>query len=309
MVVPVYGNEATLPAVIERLAEVASRVDGKLEIVFVVDGSPDGSMPLLRRLLPHAAIASQVVAHSRNFGAFPAIRTGLGVARGQYIGVMAADLQEPPELMEAFFEEMITGEVDVAIGRREARHDPGASALMSRLFWAFYRRWIIKDIPAGGVDVFGCTRTVASQLIALNERHTSLVGQLFWLGFRRKEIPYTRVARESGKSAWTLSKRFRYLFDSVFSFTDLPIKLLTGIGVLGSVITVLVAIAVFSAWATGGIQEVGYTPIMLVVLFSTFSMLYGLGIVGSYVWRTYENSKERPVSIAMSHEIYGGRGE
>ena len=103
VVVPVYGNAATLPQVVDRLTTVANGLDGPLEVVFVVDGSPDDSLEVLQRTLPDVKISSQLVTHSRNFGSFPAIRTGLAAARGEFIGVMAADLQEPPELMEEFF--------------------------------------------------------------------------------------------------------------------------------------------------------------------------------------------------------------
>jgi len=154
------------------------------------------------------------------------------------------------------------------------------------------------------VDVFGCTREVADHLLALDEAHSSLVGLLYWVGFRREEVPYQRVARTSGSSGWTLKKRVRYLLDSVFSFTDIPISMLTTVGVCGGLLTVLAAVIVFVGWATGGIDDPGYTPLMLVVLFATFTILSALGIVGAYVWRTYENSKGRPLSVAMSHETY-----
>lgn len=308
VVIPVYGNELTLGTVISRLSEVAGRLDGPMEAVFVIDGSPDGSLLLLRRLLPEAKIPSQVVVHSRNFGSFPAIRTGLSVARGRYIGVMAADLQEPPELMEAFFERLRSGEVDVTVGRRESRADPALSSVASRTFWWLYRRTINRSIPRGGVDVFGCTREVATELLRLGESHSSLVGLLFWIGFRREEVPYQRVARGSGSSGWTLHKRVRYLLDSVFSFTDIPISLLSTVGLVGGLLTTVAAIVVFFGWATGRILNPGYTPLMLVMLFSTFTLLSGLGIVGSYVWRTFENSKGRPVSIPMTAEEYDGAG-
>lgn len=306
VVVPVYGNELTLGAVISRLDAVASRLEGPLEAVFVVDGSPDGSLIVLRRLLPDAAIRSQVVVHSRNFGSFAAIRTGLAAARGRYLGVMAADLQEPPELMETFFARLRSGDVDVTVGRRESRADPALSSVASRTFWWLYRRTINPSIPRGGVDVFGCTREVATQLLLLDEAHSSLVGLLFWVGFRREEVPYQRVARTSGESGWTLRKRVRYLLDSVFAFTDIPISLLSTVGVLGGLLTTIAAAVVFLGWATGRIVNPGYTPLMLVVLFSTFTLLSGLGIVGSYVWRTFENSKARPVSIPMSIEEFDG---
>lgn len=304
VVIPVYTNEGTLGAVIERLEAVAARLPGTLEAVFVVDGSPDGSLLVLERLLPEAKIASQLVVHSRNFGSFPAIRTGLAAARGQYIGVMAADLQEPPELMEQFFDVLRAGEADIAIGRRESRADPAVSSLLSRTFWGLYRRLINPAIPRGGVDVFGCTREVAAHLLSLGEAHSSLVGLLYWVGFRRTEVPYSRVERTEGKSGWTLHKRVRYMLDSVFSFTDIPISLLSSVGFFGAVTTALVGIVVFISWLTGNIDEIGYTPLMLVMLFSTFVLLSGLGVVGSYVWRTYENSKARPVSVAMSRQVF-----
>lgn len=304
VVIPVYTNEGSLGAVITRLEGVADRLPGRLEAVFVVDGSPDGSLLVLNRLLPEAKITTQLVVHSRNFGSFPAIRTGMAAARGKYIGVMAADLQEPPELMEEFFSALSTGEVDITVGRRESRSDPVMSSLLSRTFWGLYRRAINPAIPRGGVDVFGCTRDVAQQLLALDESHTSLVGLLYWVGFRRAEIPYSRVQRTEGKSGWSFRKRVRYLLDSVFAFTDIPISLLSTVGFVGGLLTVLASIVVLVSWLTGGITEVGYTPLMLVILFSTFTLLSGLGIVGSYVWRTYENSKGRPGSLAMRSEIF-----
>ena len=308
VVIPVYGNASTLGAVVSRLSEVASRLDGPMEAVFVVDGSPDTSLLVLRRLLPEATIPSQLVVHSRNFGSFAAIRTGLSVARGRYVGVMAADLQEPPELMEAFFARLSGGQVDVTVGRRESRTDPAMSAVASRTFWWLYRRTINPSIPRGGVDVFGCTREVAGELLRLDEAHSSLVGLLFWVGFRREEVPYERAPRPSGKSGWTIHKRVRYLLDSVFSFTDIPISLLSTVGLVGGLLTTLAAIFVFAGWASGRISDPGYTPLMLVMLFSTFTLLSGLGIVGSYVWRTFENSKARPLSIPSAVEEYVGVG-
>lgn len=304
VVVPVYGNEATLPAVIERLEEMTHRLDGDLEAVFVVDGSPDGSLLVLRRLLPSAGFPSQLVAHSRNFGSFAAIRTGMAASRGDYVAAMAADLQEPAELVEAFFKQLATGEYDVAVGRRTGRSDPMASMMLSRVFWSLYRRWVHRDIPPGGVDIFACSRQVADRLVALDESHSSLVGLLYWLGFRRLEIPYQRAPRLEGKSGWSLRRKLRYFLDSVFSFTDVPVLLLTMIGLLGGLLTLIASFVVLVARLAGVIEQSGYTPLMLVVLLSTFTLLFALGIVGSYVWRTYENSKGRPPSVAMSHEQF-----
>jgi glycosyltransferase involved in cell wall biosynthesis len=307
VVVPVYGNEDTIPALIERLEEIARTVDGGLEAVFVVDGSPDDSHRLLRDLLrPERRFSAQLVALSRNFGAFSAVKAGLAVARGDFVAVMAADLQEPASLVAEFFAQLETGEYDVAVGVRASRDDPASSAAASRFFWWLYRRLVQPEIPPGGVDVFACTRAVAGRLAALEESHTSLVGLLYWLGYRRVAVPYARLARPSGTSAWSLRKRLRYLEDSIFSFTSLPIALITAVGVIGVLASVSYAIVVFVFWSTGRIEVQGYTPLMLSILFMSSAILIGLGIVGSYVWRTYENSKRRPTSVVMSHEEFGG---
>ncbi|WP_242493821.1 glycosyltransferase family 2 protein [Sanguibacter massiliensis] len=305
VIVPVYGNEGTLVDLVARLEEIARTLEAPMETVFVIDGSPDGSEALLRKILPAARIPSQIISHSRNFGSFAAIRTGLAAARGRYLGVMAADMQEPPELMATFFSTLEIGDVDVVVGRREARDDPAVSSLMSRTFWSLYRRTINKDLPPGGVDVFGCTREVAQELLSLREAHSSLVGLLYWVGYRRAEVGYARSRRTVGTSGWSFSKRRRYLLDSVFSFTDIPISALSWTGFIGIFATLAIAAVVFVSWATGGIAEIGYTPLMLVILFSTFVLLAGLGIVGSYVWRTYENSKARPGSITRRTEHFG----
>lgn len=305
VVVPVYGNNATLALLLRRLEELAGGLPGPLEAVFVVDGSPDDSYDVLQSLLPGARIQTQLLSHSRNFGSFPAIRSGMGAARGDHIGVMAADLQEPPELMVEFFRALHGGVADVAVGRRESRNDPQLSALLARSYWSFYRRHVIRDIPPGGVDVFAVTRRAADQILSLNELHSSLVGLLYWVGYRRVEIPYSRLERTEGKSGWTFRKKVRYLSDSVFSFTDLPISVLTSIGAVGTVVTLAVGIAVLVGRLTGNIVVPGYSALMLVLLFSTFVILYGLGVVGSYVWRIYENTKGRPTAIVAEARRFG----
>jgi glycosyltransferase involved in cell wall biosynthesis len=301
IVVPVYGNEGSIPQLLERLEGVAQRLEDDLEVVFVVDGSPDDSGAVLRRLLPSATFRTQLLEHSRNFGSFPAIRTGMQASTGEFIAVMAADLQEPPELVLDFFAALGSGSADVAVGRRESRNDPLSSRVSSGTFWKLYRRLVFPDMPEGGVDIFACSRTVANEILALDESNSSLVGLLYWVGFRRVEIPYSRQERQHGKSGWSLRKKIRYLLDSIFSFTDLPLTVLIGVGVIGTVLTVAVSIFVLTANLLGGITQPGYTALMLVILFSTFVLLIALGIVGTYVWRAFENTKRRPGAIVMSH--------
>ena len=186
------------------------------------------------------------------------------------------------------------------IGRREGRDDPTMTKASSTMFWRIYRKYVFPDMPDGGVDIFACSREVSDVVLALDESHSSLIGLLYWIGYRRVEVPYRRQERQHGVSGWSLKKKVRYLLDSVFSFTDIPLTVLVAVGAIGGIVTVIAGLVVFIAWLLGAVREPGYTPVMLVLLFSTFSLLTAHGIVGTYVWRAYENTKRRPSAIAMS---------
>ncbi|WP_313311920.1 glycosyltransferase family 2 protein [Pulveribacter sp.] len=300
VVIPVYRNEASIPRLLVALSSMGRQLDGRMEAVFVVDGSPDQSFALLRAALDGLEFPAQLLAHSRNFGSFPAIRTGLAAARGEYFGVMAADLQEPPELLIAFFQALELDECDVAIGTRTGRHDPYTSRLASALFWGLYRRLVVPEMPEGGVDVFGCNRIFRDQLLKLEESRSSLIALIFWLGFRRKLVSYERLERQEGKSSWTFRKKVDYMMDSVFAFTDLPIRLLIRIGVAGCVLSALLGVLVLIGNLSGRITVPGYAATMLTVLFFGMLNLLGLGLVGTYSWRGYENSKIRPLAVLAS---------
>lgn len=260
LIVPVYKNEGSLPALVAVVAEIDRELDGRLEVVFVVDGSPDGSYAFLREALEEAGFASQLMLLSRNFGSFAAIREGLRHAQGSYFAVMAADLQEPPSLVVEFFRSLESEPIDLALGTREGRADPVGARLISRLFWGLYRFFVQPDMPAGGIDVFGCNLTVRDQLLRLEAVRTSLVGQLIWLGFRRKTIPYTRAARQHGTSAWSWKKKMDYLLDSVFAFTDGPIKALLVTGSLGLLFSVVTGAVVLVAKISGAVGRATRPP-------------------------------------------------
>ena len=306
VVVPVYRNEDSLERVITVLSELASTFDDRLEAVFVVDGSPDGSIDVLRKTLPTSTLSAQVISLTRNFGSFSAIRVGLAHAKGEYLAVMAADLQEPTSLIKEFLDRLADESCDVVIGRRSGRSDPIFVSILSRGYWSLYRRFVNRGIPPGGVDVFGCSKTVARSICAFDETNTSLVGLLYWVGFRRLEVEYVRAPRQSGRSGWTFRRRARYLSDSVYAFTDLPIISLQIIGTAGVLASLAIGLTVFIAWLAGSINDAGYTPIMLVIVGSNSAVLLGLGVVGSYVWRGYENSKKRPLAIVMDREDFNG---
>jgi hypothetical protein len=203
-----------------------------------------------------------------------------------------------------FFQALHANEADIVIGQRIGRDDPFATRFFSACFWAVYRRFVQNSMPKGGMDMFGCTSQVRDALLQLGEANSSLAGQVIWLGFRRKNIAYVRTKRPVGKSGWSPIKKLRYMLDSIFSFTDLPITLLLLIGTLGSVLSFLLGVYVLIMRLLGYITTTGYTPIILSIVFSASLILFGLGVVGMYVWRAFENTKHRPLFIPMTSEHF-----
>lgn len=313
LVIPVYKNEANLERLLEELVRLEGRLSLPLEVVFVVDGSPDRSAEILASRLEGSGLASRLVLLSRNFGSFSAITAGLEASESDFYAVLAADLQEPPELIERFVEALASGRADVVFGYRISRADPLGARVSAALFWGAYRMLVNRDMPKGGVDVFGCTRVVRDHLLALPEVNTNLIALLFWLGFRREFIGYRRQEREAGSSGWTLQKKLRYAADSIVNFTDLPIRLLLYVGGLGIAIAMVWAAVLLAAWWQGRIPVVGYTPIVLAIVFFGALTSFGLGVVGQYLWITLNNARRRPRYVVASQVEYpakrgAGRG-
>lgn len=305
LIIPVYRNEGSIPDLLNAVGTMTRAGGADFEAVFVVDGSPDRCYEILAARLPDCAFASQLVLLSRNFGSFAAIRAGLEAARGDVFGVMAADLQEPPELVGRMWEILASGEADVVLGVRNDRSDPAASRLFSGLFWRLYRRYVVPEVPPGGVDVFACNKQFRDELLKLEERHSSLIAQIFWLGYRRCFVEYDRQPRRHGTSAWSFNKKFNYMMDSVFAFTDLPIRLLIFGGGIIALISGLFAAGVVVSRLAGWIPVQGYAMTVLAIVFFGALNLFGLGVVGSYAWRTYENTKARPLHLVLRRHVWG----
>lgn len=308
IVVPIYRNEENIPELLVRLDELSHRIGEPIEVVAVVDGSPDRSAELLSLSLPRCRFRSRLLVLSRNFGSFSAIRAGLEKGAGDRYAVMAADLQEPIDLIEEFATRLRDNEADVAIGVRSGREDSWSQRIGAQVYWWCYRRFVQGEMPRGGVDVFGCSRAARDALLRLDERNSSLVGLLMWMGYRRAEVPYVRQERRYGASAWTMRRKLRYLKDSIFAFSDLPIRLLSVAGVLGILSSIGLAVAVLVAKARGGIDVPGYTPTVLLVTFFGGLNSLGLGVLGEYLWRTFENSKRRPEFLVARDEEFAGEG-
>ena len=306
LVIPVYKNEANLDRLLAELVKLASRLPA-LEVVFVVDGSPDRCLQILHEKLPALPLCTQLLSLSRNFGSFAAIAAGLQRARGGNMAVMAADLQEPPELILQFFEALDAGRADIVFGVRGRRSDPWLSEIASNVFWFLFRKLVIQDLPRGGVDVFGCTREVRDHLLRLQGVDSNLIALLFWLGYRREYIVYERQRRLEGKSAWTFGRKLRYCVNSIFNFTDLPIQLLLYAGSIALLLAISASILVIVAKLRGNIPVPGYTPIVLATLFFGTLTSLGFGIVGQYLWLALQIGRRRPHYIVRSAEEHGAK--
>jgi len=218
---------------------------------------------------------------------------------------MAADLQEPPALIASFFEILTSGRADIVFGVRSRRSDPRLSELASSLFWWVFRRFVIEDMPAGGVDIFGCSRQVCDRLLQLPEINSNPIALLFWLGYRREYVVYERAARLEGKSAWTTGKKLRHGLNSIFNFTDLPIRVLLYLGLIAFAAARTGSGIVIVAKLRGGIAVPGYTPIILASLFFGALTSLGFGIVGQYLWLALQSSHRRPEYVIRCAEEYG----
>jgi glycosyltransferase involved in cell wall biosynthesis len=304
VVVPVYRNEGNIPELLAALASLNTQLAGDFEAVLVVDGSPDRSYALLREALPGQPFRAKLVLLSRNFGSFSAIRAGLAEASGEYLAVLAADLQEPPELILRFREALAAGDCDVVLGTRAGRADPLLSRLSAGLFWWFYRKFVQPRMPAGGLDVFACTRRFANHLLRLEEAHSTLVGLVVWLGFRVKNVGYERRPRLVGKSGWTFSKKWKYLLDSIFAFTDLPFRLLSGLGLLAVLAAVIISAVAIWSRLTGRIPVPGYTVTVVLIMFFGGINAMGVSLLGAYLWRAFDNTKRRPNYLVAAVDQY-----
>jgi glycosyltransferase involved in cell wall biosynthesis len=297
LIVPIFRSAENIADLVSAISALVPRIPGKCEVIFVNDGSPDRSGQLLLEAQSHIPCSTKIVFHSRNFGAFTAIRTGLEFSSGKYFSAMAADLQEPPELLISFFEILSKDQADVVFGERQGRNEPIAKKITSNIFWWFYRKIVMPEMPKGGVDIFACNREVRDTVLSIEEPNSSLIAQLFWVGYRRSFVPYVRRERRHGASAWNFGRRVRYMTDSIISFTDAPIVAVFWAGALGVACSAIFGIFTLLARIFGYIEEPGYAGIVLVNVFFGSTSLLIQGIIGSYLWRAFENTKRRPLRI------------
>jgi glycosyltransferase involved in cell wall biosynthesis len=297
IVVPVYKNEGSIDQLLHRINEISAAVSGMVEAVFVVDGSPDKSLETLRSQLPMAGFDAKVLLLSRNFGAFSAIRAGLREARGDATVVMAADLQEPTSLITNMLGIVQRDEADVAVGVRQSRKDGVVSRTLSAVFWKIFNRVSSLELPRGGVDIFALSRSARETLNTFEESSTSLIGLIYWMGFRRQEVSYHRVERRVGKSSWSLQKRINYAKDSVTAFSEFPLTVFLWSGAVGAIVSLVFALVGAFQYIFTSDHQSQREVTAIGLLFVASYLMAGLGVLGTYLWRIADNVRKRPDSI------------
>lgn len=293
IVVPVYFNEENLRPLYEDIQKkIIQVIDFDYEIVMVDDGSDDGSWDVIQEL---ARIDRNVkpIRLSRNFGSHAAILCGLVHSTGDCAVVKAADLQEPTEMLLEMFQSWKQGN-NVVLAVREERED---KSLFSDLYYWLTRKTALPKMPEHGFDTFLLDRKVIQVLDSLDEKNSAITGQILWSGFRTAEVRYIRRQREVGRSKWTLKKKIRLVADTLFSFSTLPITMIVAVGVLSCVGAAIWIVALVITKLSVGISVEGYTSMIIFQLFSFGIIMLTLGLLGNYLWRTFDASRHRPVYI------------
>lgn len=295
IVVPVYHNASSLPDMLAALRDVAARnPNDAFEFIFVDDGSRDDSFAVLQGLAGSEP-RLKVVKLSRNFGSNPAIMAGMSQARGDAVAAIAADLQDPPELLHDMLARW-REDHKVVIAARRRREDPFPTWLLADLFYRLFRRFAIAAMPPRGFDFFLIDRQVCGLINDIQENNAYLMGLILWLGFDPDVLYYDRQARQRqyGQSMWTFTRKFKYFVDSFVAFSYFPVRVASGLGVLFSVLGLVYAAWVVYARLALGIETEGWASLMIVVLIAAGVQMLILGIIGEYMWRSLDETRRRP---------------
>lgn len=296
IVIPVYYNEENLRPLYQDIKDkFIDKVDYEYEIVMVNDGSQDNSWKVMQELHDKDSNV-HIISLSRNFGSHAAILCGLSHCTGDCAVVKAADLQEPTELILQMVESWKKGN-NVVLAVRQARNESKKQTFFSNLYYLMVRKCALSNMPQGGFDVYLVDRKVITVLMNLDEKNSALTGQILWSGFKTDMVYYVRLAREIGTSKWTLRKKIRLVMDTLFSFSSLPITVVWVVGTLSMLIAMIWAIVVLIAKIFGYINVSGWTTLFIFNLFSFGIIMMTFGILGEYLWRTYDASRKRPPYI------------
>lgn len=297
IVVPVHNEEANLQRLYDAVTGILrGERDVDWEFVFVDDGSRDRSLEVIRAL--HAADPRvRALRFPRNFGSHVAIAAGIDHCSGDAAVIMAADLQDPPEVLPLFLATWRDGH-DIVWGARAGRDDGAVRSTLMRAFYRLVRRFAIPSYPAGGTGSFCLiSRPVIDTFRQCKERNRLTFGLIAWSGFRQAEVPYHRPQRDVGRSSWTAARLVKSAVDTFVGFSFAPIRAISYFGLVVSALSFLVGFYVLVNRVVYGTKVEGWTSVMLAVLVIGGVQLVMIGVLGEYLWRVLEEARGRPLYI------------
>jgi polyisoprenyl-phosphate glycosyltransferase len=301
IVVPVYNNAETLEELNKRVIQVLLKSftdQSNFEIIYVVDGSPDKSLDVLLSLQSDAAkdfVRIKIIELSANYGQTAAIIAGLEFSKAMACVVISADLQDPPEAISRLIASWKNGS-DIVISTRATRRDSWLNILTSKIAHAVFRV-AQPEMPKNGFDFFLISSEAGKNLVKLQGRNRFLQGDILSLGFRRQIISHDRVERKQGKSSYNFSSRMKLFIDSLFENSRFPIQFIFTLGTVISAIGFIFATLSIISYLRGDAPFSGFVAIFSSVLFLGGIQIFLLGLIGQFIFRTFEISRRRPLYI------------
>lgn len=292
LVIPVYNEEAIIATTLKNVGRSLSNTDVAVEMVIVDDGSTDNSWAQLLKL-QEGNRQLKLIRLSRNFGKESAIMAGIDHCTGDAVIILDGDLQHPPELLNQMIETWRSGDVDIIDGvKTDQRGETLANRITSRLFHVLFSLLTGHDL-SGASDYKLLSRKAVDALLKLKDGHLFFRGMSHWLGFKRTQIAFQVSERSQGKSKWGFLARMRLAINAITSQTAIPLHLVTLVGLISLLFAVLMGLQTLYMYFRGVAVE-GFTTVILLVLFFGSMTLLGLGIIGAYLSRIYDEVRGRP---------------
>jgi polyisoprenyl-phosphate glycosyltransferase len=294
-IIPCYFNEQNIPVTSAELIENEKLFgpDVTFEYVMIDDGSKDNTYNELLKFHSTYPDKVKIIKLAGNVGSYNAILAGMNYSTGDCNVIIAADLQDPLDLVPKMYDYWCKG-IKFVIANRTDREESFGQKLFSNTYHFLMRKFALDNIPPGGFDFVLFDKQLCKQVVEINEKNTNTIYLLSWLNYDFVSIPYVRKKREIGKSRWTLKKKVKLFVDSFVSFSYAPIRLISIIGILLGLSAFAYGIFVIIAKFTGNIPISGWTSMMVVLLFVSAFQMTALGIIGEYVWRANDSARNRP---------------
>ena len=294
IIFPAFNEEENLEELHQRLQATINNIrEHSFEFVFVDDGSSDRTPEILQKLHEQDKRV-KVVRFARNFGSHAALAAGLHFCRGDCAIVLAADLQDPPDLIERLLAEWKKGTKIVWGARLGREGESRRTKFFSQLYYKLINWLTTVRMSALGTDVFLADRRVILAFRQVSEKHTSVFMMLSWLGFSQTTIEYVKQARYKGVSKWGVGKKIKLAIDSILAFSDIPIRYISVLGFMIALLGFLYALFIFYAYLFHGVPVQGWSSLMVVILVIGGIQMIMLGILGEYLWRSFDESRKRP---------------